>query len=519
MKLACLVLVVVAAGCKSSGPSCEKVGEHMVGLMGDHTPAMADLDREMSKLVVAECEAAPYTPVFKKCVVEAKAESDLFVCMGAPPSTITCAQGKKVGPLPVEEDAESARMRDIFSRPGARQTEWEEHCELDGVRHGSYRRIELADSEQVLVHEEELGAFETNKKTGTWKLLREGKVLFQGNYAKGGKEGVHTTWDAYGSKVEEQEFKNDVPNGVHREWSKDDKLVGESHYVDGQKDGTWTTSWPDGAKKSEATYKLGTQIGASTEWYESGKVKQTASFNPEGEQEGPYRELDEDGRPLVEGQYTKGEKSGVWRQFRTDGTKLSEGTWQQGKRRGNWKFFDGANKVIASLTLDPKDEMEVEETDEGMPTRIDVKAARGPSTHLEFFDSGSLRVKGAFVDDKKEGLWVELDGKGNPISEMVYKGGLRNGAIATYHPGTKQLAEQGTMEADEWTGPWKQWHDNGQLHFEGVYVKGKRDGHWNEFHPKGHKWREGTFRMGEKIGTWTTWDRQGGNPTTEQFPP
>ena len=61
--------------------------------------------------------------------------------------------------------------------------------------------------------------------------------------------------------------------------------------------------------------------------------------------------------------------------------------------------------------------------------------------------------------------------------------------------------------------------DNGQLHFEGVYVKGKRDGHWNEFHPKGHKWREGTFRMGEKIGTWTTWDRQGGNPTTEQFPP
>ena len=238
----------------------------------------------------------------------------------------------------------------------------------------------------------------------------------------------------------------------------------------------------------------------------------------DGELHGPWRKLDAEGKPLVDGTYDHGRKSGVWTERRSSGSKLSERTYAAGAGTGKWTFCDAKDAVVVALTLGRDDEVAVEEED-GVPTTIDVKPREGPSTHIEFFTSGSIRVRGGFLEGEKHGPWIELDREGRKVVELVYKNGKKHGPASDFHEDSKQLADQGTMDEGEWNGPWKQWYVDGKLRMEGVYVQGKRDGLWTEYHPKGHKWREGKFRLGVKYGTWTTWDANAKVATTKELGP
>lgn len=54
-------------------------------------------------------------------------------------------------------------------------------------------------------------------------------------------------------------------------------------------------------------------------------------------------------------------------------------------------------------------------------------------------------------------------------------------------------------------GPWRRWHENGQLYLAGQYVDGKRNGEWLSWHLNGEKRGQGTFSRNFRIGTWTMW--------------
>ena len=54
-------------------------------------------------------------------------------------------------------------------------------------------------------------------------------------------------------------------------------------------------------------------------------------------------------------------------------------------------------------------------------------------------------------------------------------------------------------------GPWRRWHENGQLYLAGEYEDGKRDGEWLSWHLNGEKRGQGTFRRNFRLGTWTMW--------------
>lgn len=99
----------------------------------------------------------------------------------------------------------------------------------------------------------------------------------------------------------------------------------------------------------------------------------------DGELHGPWRKLDAEGKPLVDGTYDHGRKSGVWTERRSNGSKLSERTYAAGAGTGKWTFYDAKDAVVVALTLGRDDEVALEEED-GVPTTIDVKPREGPST-------------------------------------------------------------------------------------------------------------------------------------------
>lgn len=55
----------------------------------------------------------------------------------------------------------------------------------------------------------------------------------------------------------------------------------------------------------------------------------------------------------------------------------------------------------------------------------------------------------------------------------------------------------------------KQYHENGQLLFEGALKNDKRMGVWTSFYATGKKWSEHTFVDGEKHGISSNWYENG----------
>lgn len=58
-------------------------------------------------------------------------------------------------------------------------------------------------------------------------------------------------------------------------------------------------------------------------------------------------------------------------------------------------------------------------------------------------------------------------------------------------------------------GYYKAWHDNGQIHRSGHYVKNKEDGHWITYFRDGKIHSEGDYQNGNKEGHWVTYTEKG----------
>lgn len=305
---------------------------------------------------------------------------------------------------------------------------------IGGKRSGPYH--------QVSDGTDELGAYEHGEKTGTWKRTVHGTPQSQQQWKAGRKDGTFITWEVDGSK-DEQSFKDDQAEGVHRRW-KAGQLVVEEHFTAGEKDGPQLEWYPSGTKQTELAFAKGTPIGAHAEWYENGKPSKQGTY-VDGKLHGPWHEWNEDQKPLAEGRYAHGKMTGTWKRWRSDGSKLYAGEYVDDERRGTWTYFDTTDAVVATVVIGAGDEVEVDQTDDGQPKTIDVKAAKGPGMHLEFLSTGTLKVRAGIQGGEKEGPWVELDCKGNKVVELVYVHGKKHGPSASYHEDSKQLAEQGTI--------------------------------------------------------------------------
>ena len=58
-------------------------------------------------------------------------------------------------------------------------------------------------------------------------------------------------------------------------------------------------------------------------------------------------------------------------------------------------------------------------------------------------------------------------------------------------------------------GPWEAWHENGVLHEEGAYVRGREQGEWRWWYDNEKPMARGRFVEGKRVGPWTFWHENG----------
>lgn len=139
------------------------------------------------------------------------------------------------------------------------------------------------------------------------------------------------------------------------------------------------------------------------------------------------------------------------------------------------------------------------ETDTAATARAKAKQASRSELAQKKSQPASIetRAPAAAKDNKKQP--ADAPGVGGPVTaereEFWPDGSLRKQWIV------KMRADGTEVEH----GPWRRWHENGQLYLVGEYEDGKRNGEWLSWHLNGEKRGQGTFRRDFRIGPWTMW--------------
>lgn len=178
------------------------------------------------------------------------------------------------------------------------------------------------------------------------------------NYRKGLKHGLFLEFSTRSTLVSEQNFDNDLPNGIQRTYTsagivetvsffKEGKLEGPqkkyyenrrdrlseiSNYKDGLKDGKSVWFDMEGNLVAEYNYQNGLLEGPQKSFYANGKLRSIDSF-VKNQYEGESFEYYDTGIVKVSGQYVHGEKNGKWQKFDATGKLAGTETYKNGQLR------------------------------------------------------------------------------------------------------------------------------------------------------------------------------------------
>lgn len=239
------------------------------------------------------------------------------------------------------------------------------------------------------------------------------RVKFKGTYRQATPEGVHRYYSMDGKVIGSKIYKNGV-------------IVGEGIYDDyGLKQGYWKEYYDSGELKAEGTYKNYVKIGEWEYYHKNGKLEQTGKYingKPDGEwlwyyesgnllrkenfyagiEQGYYTEYSDSGTVITEGNYIEGEKDGKW--FYQMGDYREQGNYINGMRDGHWKaYYNHNNRVYfeGRFTNDQPD-----------------------GVHTFYYDTGRVKEQGKYIFGKKEGEWVKYSEDGLTFLTIYYKDGV-----------------------------------------------------------------------------------------------
>jgi antitoxin component YwqK of YwqJK toxin-antitoxin module len=237
------------------------------------------------------------------------------------------------------------------------------------------------------------GAFGTSqndgqrqREEGLWKEWHEnGQLMREATYDDGRLVGHCQEWYPNGQKRFETNYviagrKDEMMDGMTREWYEDGALMSEGAYTSGLRDGLWKEYYPGGQLMSEAIFDRSKASGAVTVYHPNGNKRSTGFYEVAGRRKkrtGHWTEWYVDGTMQSEGEYVSNKRQGRWREwhengkikedaffedgvyqgayksFHPNGELMVEGTYRgernhQGLAYGEWKYFDEGGSLLRS---------------------------------------------------------------------------------------------------------------------------------------------------------------------------
>jgi antitoxin component YwqK of YwqJK toxin-antitoxin module len=298
----------------------------------------------------------------------------------------------------------------------------------------------------------------------------------------GYKQGKWVWFYPDGKIKKEGFYKNDLENGYFKDYDEEGNLISTSKYVDGvlQEDvaelaklDIKTEYYPNGKVKIMASYKDDVPEGVRREYDEEGNIVKGYLFH--------------NGKVVGEGiTDEEGLRDGPWKEYYPNGAIKSVGTYDKGKRVGEWKFYhpDGQLEQIGSYNKDGKldgtwtwyyADGQLEREESYFNGMLDGHS-------IEYDELGNVIAEGDYIEDYRDGKWVF--NYGDHREEGEYLDGMRHGLWKSYY-NNGQLSFEGEFIEDNPNGHHVWYWPNGNKKKEGNYSMGLKDGEWTKYNYDG----------------------------------
>ncbi len=243
------------------------------------------------------------------------------------------------------------------------------------------------------------GYLRDGKPDGYWKTFHSnGKLKTEGNRKN---FQLDSTWNFYSEKGVMQKsitYSGDNKNGWERLYD------AEGHCIE------------------EYMNKNNIRNGTANWYYQTGELKKTAIFE-NNKEEGKATEYERDGRVITLWTYrngfiyteekinrydSQGNRTGIWRDLYDDGKLKMEGNWALGMKNGVFKFYTKKGE----LEKLERYENDILIVDEASTAILDIRK--------EYHANGSIKEIGTFREGKRQGNFRSFDDTGEEVGGFLF---------------------------------------------------------------------------------------------------
>lgn len=212
-------------------------------------------------------------------------------------------------------------------------------------------------------------------------------------------------------------YKEDVPEGIHREFSTEGKVIAAKVYVDGEltaegildtagrQQGIWKEFFPDGQLKSKGEYLNSKRIGEWVFYHPNQKIEQKGVYDRKSKAQGSWKWFYDTGNLLREENYVNNKLDGIMTEYSDSGKVITRGEFIEGLKEGPWMMELQGYREEGSYKADKRD---------------------GEWKHY-YTENGKLRFVGKFIDGIPDGLQIFYYSNGLEKQIGKYAGGSKEG--------------------------------------------------------------------------------------------
>ncbi len=311
------------------------------------------------------------------------------------------------------------------------------------------------------------GFLREGKPDGYWKSFYEnGKLKSEGNRKN---YELDSTWKFYNSDgvlSAEINYREGIKNGIRRTYQKSEII--EDYFVNDVRENFSKIYYTDGKLKRIVPVSNGLENGMAFEFDRDSVIIMMAE----------YRKGFLLSREYINRKDAKGLKQGLWKTFYDNGKVKEEVTYLNDKKNGYFKKYDETGTLIS---------IEKYINDQAVEFAEELKEYE---IRRDYHDNGKVKIEGSYFNNKPDGIRREFDSNGVITSGYIFSKGILMGEGIFDAMGKKQ-------------GPWKEYHESGELAAKGSYKNNMRVGKWVFYHRNGKIEQEGTFNSkGIPDGEW-----------------
>jgi antitoxin component YwqK of YwqJK toxin-antitoxin module len=191
----------------------------------------------------------------------------------------------------------------------------------------------------------------------------------------------------------------------------------------GQKQGYWTKSDKKGNRLYEGQFKDNYEIDTFKYYYEDGKtIKMINVFSSKGKN--IFNEIfNNDGQLISRGYYKNKKRDSIWTYFSSEGYKIGEERYRNGLKNGESNFWDRDTTLVETINYkdDLKDGLYYRNTYAKGYYFYTYKNNKRNGPYEDFYYYNKIKIKGHYVDDKKEGEFLYFDSIGDIVKKQKWE--------------------------------------------------------------------------------------------------